>query len=77
MSEIQGYHEAAETGPKFYSVAVAYVVVQFYFWFNFYFLLFLGMVMCDNECKTKENKNYTKDKIEPQHIQLISLETRF
>jgi len=23
----------------------------------------------DNEYKTKENKNWTKDKIEPQHIQ--------
>ena len=33
------------------------VVVQFYFWFNFYFLLFLGMVMYDNEFKTKEKKN--------------------
>ena len=34
-----------------------YVVVQFYPWFNFYFLLFLGMVMYDNEYKTKEKKN--------------------
>ena len=34
-----------------------YVVVQFYPWFNFYFLLFLGMVIYDNELKTKENKN--------------------
>ena len=34
-----------------------YVVVQFYPWFNFYFLLFWGMVMCDNELRTKENKN--------------------
>ena len=25
------------------------VVVQFYPWFNFYFLLFLGMVMYDND----------------------------
>ena len=32
-----------------------YVVVQFYLWFKFYFPLFLGMVMCDNEFKTKEN----------------------
>ena len=36
---------------------VIYVVVQFYPWFNFYFLLFLGMVIYDNELKTKENKN--------------------
>ena len=44
------------------------VVVQFYPWFNFYFPLFLGMVICDNEFETKENKIQTKDKIEPQHI---------
>ena len=31
------------------------VVVQFYLWFKFYFLLFLGMVMCD-EFETKESK---------------------
>ena len=31
-------------------------VVQFYPWFKFYFLLFLGMLMFDNEFKTKENK---------------------
>ena len=34
----------------------AYVVVQFCPWFKFYFLLFLGMVMYDNEFQTKENK---------------------
>ena len=34
-----------------------YVVVQFYPWFNFYFPLFLGMVIYDNEFETKENKN--------------------
>ena len=39
---------------KFLSISV---VVQFYPWFNFYFLLFLGMVIYDNELKTKENKN--------------------
>ena len=47
---------------------VAHVVVQFYPWFKFYFPLFLGMVMYDNEFKTKENKIGTKGKIEPQHI---------
>ena len=31
------------------------VVVQFYLWFKFYFLLFSGMVMCD-EYETKESK---------------------
>ena len=33
-----------------------YVVVQFYPWFKFYFPLFLGMVMYDNDFETKENK---------------------
>ena len=33
------------------------VVVQFYPWFKFHFPLFqLGMVMYDNELKTKKNK---------------------
>ena len=35
---------------------LVYVVVQFYPWFKFYFPLFWGMVMYDNEFKTKENK---------------------
>ena len=34
----------------------------------YYFLLFLGIVMYDNEFETKENKIWTKDKIELQHI---------
>ena len=34
-----------------------YVVVQFHPWFNFYFPLFIGMIMYDyNELKTKEIK---------------------
>ena len=33
-----------------------YVVVQFYPCFKFYFCLFLGMVMYDNDFETKENK---------------------
>ena len=32
------------------------VVVQFYPWFKFSFLLFLGMIMYDNEFRTKEKK---------------------
>ena len=43
------------------------VVVQFYPWFKFYFPLCWGMVMYDNEFKTKENKIKIKGKIEPQH----------
>ena len=35
---------------------VVYVVVQFYPCFKFYFLLFLGMVMYDNEFETKVKK---------------------
>ena len=35
---------------------------------QFYFPLFLSIVMYDNEFETKENKIWTKDKIEPQHI---------
>ena len=34
--------------------------------------LFLYTVMYDNEYKTKANKNWTKDKIEPQHIQICN-----
>lgn len=33
-----------------------YVLVQFYPWFDFYFLLFLDVVMYDNKFETKENK---------------------
>ena len=40
-----------------HSVITGNVVVQFYPWFNFYFLLFWGMVIYDNEFRTKENKN--------------------
>ena len=47
-----------------------YVVVQFYPWFKFYFLLFLGIVMYDNEFETKENLN-RKDNIEPQHLRTL------
>ena len=35
---------------------ITYVVVQFYPWFKFYFPLFCGMVMYDNEFDTKEIK---------------------
>ena len=50
------------------SFAEIYVVVQFCPWFKFYFLLFLGMVIYDNEFETTKNKIQTKDKTEPQHI---------
>ena len=37
--------------------------------FDLHFPLFLGMIIYDNEFETKENKIWTRDKIEPQHIQ--------
>ena len=40
----------------FFPIEYMYIVVQFYPWFKFYCLLFLGMVMFDNEFETKENK---------------------
>ena len=42
--------------PSVLSATSVYLVVQFYPWFKFYFPLFWGMVMYDNEFKTKENK---------------------
>ena len=40
-------------------MGAVYVVIQFKFypWYNFYFPLFLSMVMYNKEYKTKENKN--------------------
>ena len=38
-----------------------HVVVQFYPWFKFFFPLFLGIVMYDNEFETKENLNQGKN----------------
>ena len=43
--------------PCFTHTGDDYDVVQFYPWFNFYFPLFLCMVMYGSEYKTKENKN--------------------
>ena len=50
-----------------------YAVVQFYTWFKFYFPLLLGMVMYDNEFKTKGNKIQTKDQIEPRQLHYITI----
>ena len=36
-------------------VFIIYVVVQFSYWFEFYFPLFRGMVMYNNQFETKEN----------------------
>ena len=42
--------------PSTWVATGVFVVVQFYPWFQFYFPLFWGMVMHDNEFKTKENQ---------------------
>ena len=42
-------------------VQLVYVVVQFCPWFKFYFPLFLGMVIYDNEFETKKNRIWTKE----------------
>ena len=47
-------------------------MVQFYPWLKSV-LLFLCMVMYDDDFETKENKILTKDKIEPQHLQGANL----
>ena len=52
----KGYIRLLKTNIKDFFFLNTYVVVQFYRWFKFYFLLFLGMVMYDNEFETKENK---------------------
>ena len=44
---------------KFMFLIHVYVVLQFYPWFKFYFLLFLGIIMYDNEFETKKNRNLT------------------
>ena len=82
----QGLRFKKKKNSKIYTVLVGlqapllptcvYVAVQFYSWFKFCFPLLLGMVMNmmnDNEFEAKENEIYTKDKIEPQHIQPRSL----
>ena len=46
---------------RMWYVSIVYVVVQFYPWFEFYFLLFRGMVMYDNEFETKENNISTSN----------------
>ena len=70
--DISDHHCMCITTKESYRIKVnhcnnVYVVVQFYPWFKFYLLLYLGMVMSDTEFQTKESKILTKDKIEPQH----------
>ena len=54
----------------------AYVVVRFCPWFKFYFLLFLGVVMYGNDFESKENKIWTRDKIEPQNLFTVNCELK-
>ena len=54
----------------------AYVVVRFCPWFKFYFLLFLGIVMYGNDFESKENKIWTRDKIEPQNLFTVNCELK-
>ena len=56
---IQCTHKPLHVGPLGMCV---YVVVRFYPLVKFFFPLFWGMVMHDNQLKTKANKNYSKDK---------------
>ena len=51
-------------------------MVQFYPWFKFCFPLFLGMLVYDNEFKTKKNKIRTKDEIEPQQIRRVNVTSK-
>ena len=45
-----------------------YVVVQFYPWFSFYFTLCCTHYQTLQYTETKGHKNWTKDKIKPQHM---------
>ena len=67
---IQCTHEPLHVGPLGMCV---YVVVQFYPLVKFFFPLFWGMVMHDNQLKTKANKNYSKDKT--NHFRYIKILT--
>ena len=44
-----GYKKAVIVRIYELSTKIVYVVVQFYLWFNFYFLLYWGLVMYENE----------------------------
>ena len=65
ISNSQNLWNITQLSPKGKVNSAGYVVVQFYPWFKFSFLLFLDMVMSDNEFETKEKKIETKVKIEP------------
>ena len=47
------------------------IVIDIFHWYEGYVPVFLGRVMHD-ETETMENNIYTKDKIKPQHVHLMS-----
>ena len=53
---VKAEQRAAHSVSLFTDKHSCYIVVQFYPWFKFSFLLFLGIVMYDNEFETRENK---------------------
>ena len=59
----------AKEKRKSLSHTFAYVAVQFYLWFRFSFLLFLGMVMYDNNMimSLKQKKRKFEPRIKLNH----------
>ena len=51
-----GYKKAIIVKIYMLSTKIVYVVVQFYLWFDFYFLLFGGLVVYENEFELKQKK---------------------
>ena len=51
-----GYKKAVIVRIYVLSTKIVYVVVQFYLWFDFYFVLFGGLVMYENEFELKQKK---------------------
>ena len=56
-AEVKGQKQKEKGQKAEWGKENIYVDVQFYPWFEFYFPLFWGMIMCDNEFKTKGNKS--------------------
>ena len=54
-----GYKKAILVRIYVLSTKIVYVVVQFYLWCDFYFLVFWGFVMYENEFETRENRYLT------------------
>ena len=52
-------------------------MVQLYAWFEFYFSVLLGMMICNNKFETKENIIQTKDKGYPLHNYIFPIYAKF